>query len=553
MNTHFPLFSIVIPTYNRPQKVRIAIASVLYQIVTDWELLVVDDGSSDETMEILKKFPDNRIKYCRQEHKERSAARNLGISNSTGQYICFLDDDDYFERDHLSTFMAHISDKQPKKILRSGYVTKHKTTKKKSPLYSKKRHKHPVNFFAHHMCGIWSLCIPREFLDNHQFPLNFPHWQDTHLALRLLALYPFEQLEAWTYVYCQHESMGSVTFFKGPQVKARTQLQIDAIEDLFANHSTLLSPILARSTKKHLIAEKHLRASGLFREQGAIRDSWQMLREASVPLALVPSGIKHVSKLLLSSIKKLPTYASNTITEKYTRQNAQGSGRQCPCCDREFKSFKSFGVVKRADAQCWYCGSLERHRLLWLYCDKELKLFNSIKPLKILHIGPSKIFYEQFKQQKNIDYIAGDAAPEDYAFPVTKMDLTEKSQIKPLCDLIFAIHVLEHIVDEAAAMQTIYELLNPGGTALIMIPMDESRLQTKEMGATLSPELRQKHFGQTDHVRVYGKDFGDRLLRHGFQIEEIRYASQLTQEELRRYAVFEHDIIFVCRKDQNGS
>lgn len=548
MNTRSPLFSIIIPTYNRPQKVRIAIASVQYQTVTDWELLVVDDGSSKETIEILKKFRDDRIKYCRQEHKERSAARNLGISNSTGQYICFLDDDDYIERDHLSTFLAHISAESPKKILRSGYFTKQDGRRIKALLYSAKKHKHPVTFFSNHMCGIWSLCIPREFLVNHKFPVLFPHWQDTHLALRLLAYYPFEQLEAWTYVYCQHENMGSRALFKGPQIKTRTQFQIDAINDLFSKHGSVLAPFLSSGTQKKLVAEKQLRGSALLLEQGFVRDSWTMLGQSAIPPTLLPSGLKHLTKLLLSSLKKLPSYAIARLATKHLSQSAQGSGRTCPCCSSEFKSFKPFGVITRPDAQCWHCGSLERHRLLWLYCERELDLFQSSEPLNILQIGPSKIFYEQFSQQQNIDYTAGDTAPENYSFPVIEMDLTQGKESEAICDLIFAIHILEHIVDEAAALQTIYKLLQLDGLALIMVPLDITRLQTKEMGGAVSAELRQKHYGQVDHVRIYGLDFRDTLSQLGFQVEELRYASQLTQEEIRRFGVFENDIIFVCRK-----
>lgn len=548
MNTRFPLFSIIIPTYNRPQKVRIAIASVQYQIVTDWELLVVDDGSSKETMEILKKFRDDRIKYCRQEHNERSAARNLGISKSTGQYICFLDDDDYFERHHLSTFLAHISSKNPKKILRSGYFTKKDGKRIKSSLYSAKKNNHPVTFFAKHMCGIWSLCIPREFLVNHQFPELFPHWQDTHLALRLLADYPFEQLEAWTYVYCQHENMGSRALFKGRQIKTRTQLQIDAINDLFSNHGSVLAPFLSSDTQKRLVAEKQLRGTALLLEQGFLRDSWNMFSRSSIPPTLLSSGVKHLTKLVLSSAKKLPAYTTARLGTKLLSQNSQGFGRTCPCCDSEFKSFKAFGVIPRPDAQCWHCESLERHRVLWLYCERELDLFQSTEPLTILQLGPSKVFYEQLSQQQNINYTAGDTAPEDYSFRVTEMDLTEANSGEAVCDFIFAIHILEHIADEATAMQTIYNLLQPNGTALIMVPLDITRLQTKEMGASLSLKMREKHYGQSDHVRVYGLDFGERLKRHGFQTEEIRYASQLTQEEIKRFGVFENDIIFVCRK-----
>lgn len=91
-----PFFSIIIPTYNRKTLLKIAVDSVLRQSFEDWELLVIDDGSTDATQQDIKKVKDRRLRYIRKKHSGVSAARNTGIRAARGEFICFLDSDDRF-------------------------------------------------------------------------------------------------------------------------------------------------------------------------------------------------------------------------------------------------------------------------------------------------------------------------------------------------------------------------------------------------------------------------------------------------------------------------
>lgn len=93
MNKNYPLVSVIIPTYNRANVLARALKSVLRQTYDNLEIIVVDDGSTDETEQlILKKFP--QINFIKTENKGVSAARNLGVEKSSGEYIAFLDSDD---------------------------------------------------------------------------------------------------------------------------------------------------------------------------------------------------------------------------------------------------------------------------------------------------------------------------------------------------------------------------------------------------------------------------------------------------------------------------
>lgn len=107
-----PFFSIIIPTYQRAHLIGTAVESVLAQTFTDWELIIIDDGSTDGTAETLgPAMTDPRLQYHWQPNAGRSAARNVGIDRASGSYVCFLDSDDMWLPHHLAVLhhncMAH--------------------------------------------------------------------------------------------------------------------------------------------------------------------------------------------------------------------------------------------------------------------------------------------------------------------------------------------------------------------------------------------------------------------------------------------------------------
>ncbi len=109
MNTHTrPVFTVVIPTHNRCELLRAAVASVRTQTFSSWELCIVDDGSTDATAALLAQLSDERVTTVHHEHpKGVSAARNAGIARARGEIIAFLDDDDEYKPDFLAA-MAQV-------------------------------------------------------------------------------------------------------------------------------------------------------------------------------------------------------------------------------------------------------------------------------------------------------------------------------------------------------------------------------------------------------------------------------------------------------------
>ncbi len=96
-----PYFSIIIPTYNRAYFLDMLVKSLLDQTFPDFEILIIDDGSTDGTDETVKKFSDNRIRYYYISNSERGAARNYGTTLSSGKYLNFFDSDDIAYQNHL--------------------------------------------------------------------------------------------------------------------------------------------------------------------------------------------------------------------------------------------------------------------------------------------------------------------------------------------------------------------------------------------------------------------------------------------------------------------
>lgn len=187
-----PFFSIIIPVYNRKNLLKIAVDSVLNQSFSDFELIIVDDGSQDEIGKIFKGMDSARLIYLFQRHQGVAAARNLGILQAKGEFICFLDSDDRFRREKLRISYEYVK-KYP------GYKVFHTEEiwyRKGGLLAHKKHHKKPKGWvfgFALKICciSISTACIKREiFTEIGRFDKNLKVCEDYDFWLRVTARYP---------------------------------------------------------------------------------------------------------------------------------------------------------------------------------------------------------------------------------------------------------------------------------------------------------------------------------------------------------------------------
>ena len=215
-----------------------------------------------------------------------------------------------------------------------------------------------------------------------------------------------------------------------------------------------------------------------------------------------------------------------------------------PIDGKGFRKLLPYGYGKqRENALSPSTLSLERHRLMWLYLKDETDFFTSQK--KVLHMAPEQCFINRFKKLKNLDYITADLYSPivDVKADILNLPFDDNS-----FDIVFCNHVLEHIKDDKKAMQELYRVLKPNGMGIFQIPQDLSLDKTYEDFSITSPEERTKHFGQYDHVRIYGKDYFNKLENVGFEVHQIDYSKKISDELIKKYCLVKGEILPVCFK-----
>jgi SAM-dependent methyltransferase len=189
---------------------------------------------------------------------------------------------------------------------------------------------------------------------------------------------------------------------------------------------------------------------------------------------------------------------------------------QCPVC-RTWSSSRWTDVW--GDRVCRRCGSLARHRLLALLLLRlpRLALASNAGPRRVLHLAPEASL-SRILRRAATTYVSGDALEWNVT---TQFDLCHPP-FRPNCfHLVVVLDVLEHIRDDVQALAAVNRLLADHGVALISVPIPENRPTTYEDLSIATPEDRETHFGQADHVRVYGDDFRARLRRADFEFKEF--------------------------------
>ena len=215
-----------------------------------------------------------------------------------------------------------------------------------------------------------------------------------------------------------------------------------------------------------------------------------------------------------------------------------------PIDGKSFRKFLSYGYNKlRKNALSPSTLSLERHRLLWLYLINETVLFE--RKVKLLHFAPEQAFYTRFKKLNNIQY---DSIDINSPLANIKADICDLPIKDNTYDFILCNHVLEHVLDDNKAMSELYRVLKKGGTGIFQVPIDMNRKKTFQDDSITDKLERNKIFGQYDHVRVYGKDYFNKLKNTGFKVKQIDYSKEFSDEEILKYSIIKGEIIPVCTK-----
>jgi SAM-dependent methyltransferase len=231
----------------------------------------------------------------------------------------------------------------------------------------------------------------------------------------------------------------------------------------------------------------------------------------------------------------------------------RGSKHSCPFCSHSFRKFLpgglDFQVLKdqkvigggyRLNSFCPYCRSSDRERLVYLFIKHKRRL-GTPRKIKLLHVAPEKNLYRTFQRIKNIDYITGDL---NRRHAKIKMDIRNIKFPDNHFDAIICNHVLEHIPEDRKAMSELYRVLKPKSWAILQVPISKTLKKTYEDPKISTPLQREKFFGQSDHVRIYAKDYKQRLEKAGFRVEPGKLDARTT----RKYCLNKDEKVYFCKK-----
>ena len=254
--------------------------------------------------------------------------------------------------------------------------------------------------------------------------------------------------------------------------------------------------------------------------------------------------ISNIFKYVLNFIPRPLLIRLSYLARPILKIALKGKKYQDPIDGSNFRKFLPYGYEnQRENVLSPSTLSLERHRLLWLYLKNETGFFKN--NLKVLHFAPEQAFYKRFRNMSNLNYTTTDL---NSPLADVKADICDLPFQDNTYDFILCNHVLEHIPNDTKAMQELYRILKPGGTAILQIPQDLKRETTFEDNTITSRKERARIFGQYDHVRIYGRDFFDKLRGIGFKVEEVNYSSKLSASEIDKYRISKGEIIPVCTK-----
>lgn len=210
------------PTYNRLSFLPTAVESVLKQTYSDFELIIIDDASTDGTDNYVQGLNDSRIRYFKNEKNlERCISRNIGFEKSLGKYICFLDSDDYYLPNHLEILFDAIEKQKEPKVL---FFTNSWNKDEKGNL--EKRYCPPLSgnifdYIVRYTFNPQRMCLHRDIFAEIKFDPAVYICEDVDFASRIALKYPLIQVNENTIVYVSHKE----SFTGGDNRKAFKELE----------------------------------------------------------------------------------------------------------------------------------------------------------------------------------------------------------------------------------------------------------------------------------------------------------------------------------------
>ena len=184
--------------------------------------------------------------------------------------------------------------------------------------------------------------------------------------------------------------------------------------------------------------------------------------------------------------------------------------------------------------------------MIYWYIVNKTNILNLDKTINLLHVAPERNLQKILKSFSNIEYVSGDLNPLVNWDVI--LDITDIKFKDNFFDVIICNHILEHIEDDRKAMRELFRVLRPKGIAILQVPISKNAKKTFEDFTITPPKERERYFGQKDHVRIYGKDYKNRLESIVFKVEFYDIKKELKIKYIRKYGLNENEILYVCKK-----
>lgn len=226
-------FSIIIPTYNRAQLIVETVKSILAQTFTAYEIIIIDDGSTDNTEEVIKPYLAENVFYHKKENRERAVARNYGVKLAKGKYINWFDSDDIMLPNHLQVAYDFIQIHQ--EYVNVFHLSYRKKNQNNEVLYSHKIDIKTINhlLFRGNLLSCNGVFLKRETALANPFNEDrlLSASEDYELWIRLASKYPFYHVNSQTSIIIQHDERSVLTFRQTERLEKRFLLLMNLVKN----------------------------------------------------------------------------------------------------------------------------------------------------------------------------------------------------------------------------------------------------------------------------------------------------------------------------------
>jgi len=283
-------------------------------------------------------------------------------------------------------------------------------------------------------------------------------------------------------------------------------------------------------------------------------ESQPYLNELAVPSSTDILNMKETLKKIARTF--FPENCYSRLADWYVLAKYSILKFHCPFCNKTFRKllpagyylpvFKEKKIVGggyRLDALCPGCGSSDRERLVYLYLRDRTDFFRQC--LKVLHVAPEKNLEKALRADPGMFYVSSDLNSPS---AMVRLDITNMPYHDCSFDVIICNHVLEHIPDDHKAMSELFMVLKPGGWAILQVPISLSLDKTYEDPSITLPEARENAFGQSDHVRIYARDYADRLRDVGFGVKVYSLRKEVGWVFAHQHGLLRNEDLFICSK-----